>query len=111
MLAESRRRPVQGGTLPVEAKGLGDTLQFCRYAGLVAAQGATVLLEVQPTLKSLLGSLQGPARVLAKGDELPDFDCHCPLLSLPLAFDTRVDTVPAPVPPAPGCPPRASRPG
>lgn len=92
-------RPLAGQTILLHAEqGLGDTIQFCRYAELVAAQGATVVLEVQPPLQSLMRSLRGPAQVLAQGQPLPDFDCHCPLLSLPLAFDTRVETVPAPVP-------------
>lgn len=90
---------IAGKTVLLHAEqGLGDTLQFCRYASLVAAQGATVVLEVQPPLQSLLQSLPGTAQVLAKGQPLPDFDFHCPLLSLPMAFDTRVETVPAQVP-------------
>ena len=76
-------------------QGLGDTLQFCRYAALVAAHGAEVLLEVQPPLVGLMRSLAGPARVLAQGAPLPDFDLHCPLLSLPLAFGTTLATIPA----------------
>lgn len=67
-------------------QGLGDTLQFCRYAKQVAALGARVVLEVQPALKTLLQDLEGVSLVLGRGEPLPDFDCHCPLLSLPLAF-------------------------
>uniref|UniRef100_UPI003457B40F tetratricopeptide repeat protein n=1 Tax=Polaromonas sp. 39-63-25 TaxID=1970420 RepID=UPI003457B40F len=67
-------------------QGLGDTLQFCRYARQVAALGATVVLEVQPALKTLLQDLEGVSLVLGRGERLPDVDCHCPLLSLPLAF-------------------------
>lgn len=76
-------------------QGLGDTIQFCRYANLVAARGATVLLEVQAELKSALTGLAGVSRLLAKGEPLPAFDYHCPLLSLPLAFKTELDTIPA----------------
>ena len=76
-------------------QGLGDTIQFCRYAKLLAAQGATVLLEVQPELKSVLADLAGVSRVLKKGERLPEFDYHCPLLSLPLAFNTELDSIPA----------------
>ena len=76
-------------------QGLGDTLQFCRYARLVAELGARVILEVQPSLVSLLARLEGVTQVVARGSALPEFDCHCPLLSLPLAFRTRLDTVPA----------------
>lgn len=79
-------------------QGLGDTLQFCRYAGMVAARGAEVLLEVQPALVGLLRSLAGPAAVLPHGEKLPPFDLHCPLLSLPLAFETSLATIPGAVP-------------
>jgi tetratricopeptide (TPR) repeat protein len=75
--------------------GLGDTLQFCRYAPLAASRGATVFLETQAPLTGLLANLQGVSRVMARGDALPAFDYHCPLMSLPLAFKTTLQTVPA----------------
>jgi hypothetical protein len=75
--------------------GLGDTLQFCRYAALNSAQGAIVFLEVQPPLLSLLANLEGVSQVLAAGSPLPSFDYQCPLMSLPLAFKTTLDTIPA----------------
>ena len=74
-------------------QGLGDTIQFCRYATQVAALGATVILEVQPPLTALLKNLADVSLVLAKGESLPDFDHHCPLLSLPLAFKTDLSTI------------------
>jgi lipoprotein NlpI len=76
--------------------GLGDTLQFCRYASSCAGLGATVLLEVPEALRELLGKLEGVSQVIGAGNPLPPFDYHCPLLSLPLAFNTTVDTIPAP---------------
>ena len=78
--------------------GLGDTLQFCRYAKLVAAQGATVILEVQPPLLPLLSGLEGTAAVLPSGAALPAFDYHCPLMSLPVAFQTDLSSIPATIP-------------
>lgn len=75
-------------------QGLGDTIQFCRYAHKVAALGATVILEVQPTLKTLLRDVTGVSHIIAKGETLPAFDFHCPLLSLPLAFGTDLDSIP-----------------
>lgn len=75
--------------------GLGDTLQFCRYATLCAARGAQVILQVQTALVELLGGLEGVDRVIAEGAPLPDFDLHCPLMSLPLAFGTSLGDVPA----------------
>jgi hypothetical protein len=79
-------------------QGLGDTLQFVRYVPLLAARGATVLLEVQPRLHTLMNSLPGAKAVYARGEVLPDFDVHCPLLSLPLAFSTTLNDIPASVP-------------
>ena len=76
-------------------QGFGDTIQFCRYVPLVAARGARVILEVEEPLQGLLTGLAGTARVMAKGDLLPDFDLQCPLLSLPLAFGTQLETIPS----------------
>jgi Flp pilus assembly protein TadD len=75
--------------------GLGDTLQFCRYATLCARLGATVVLEVQAPLRGLLENLEGVSQVLSARAALPPFDYQCPLLSLPLAFKTVLDTIPA----------------
>ena len=87
--------PVAGKTILLHAEqGLGDTIQFIRYAPLLAGRGARVICEVQPELKSLLSQLEG-IEVIAKGDALPPFDLHCPLLSLPVAFGTRLETIPA----------------
>ena len=73
---------LQGKTILLHSdQGLGDTLHFCRYAQLVAASGAKVILEVQPELLPLLAGLQGVAPALAKGSALPPFDFHCPLLA------------------------------
>jgi tetratricopeptide (TPR) repeat protein len=76
-------------------QGLGDTIQFCRYARVLQEQGATVLLEVQPPLRSLLLGVQGASRVFSSGEASPPFDYHCPLLSLPLACDTDLLTIPS----------------
>lgn len=88
---------LKGRTILLHAEqGLGDTIQFCRYAPLLVAQGARVLLEVQPTLKTLMGTLHPDIQVLGRDEgALPSFDFHCPLMSLPLAFKTTPDTVPA----------------
>ncbi|HWM66455.1 MAG TPA: tetratricopeptide repeat protein [Steroidobacteraceae bacterium] len=88
--------PLEGKRLLIHSEqGLGDTLQFSRYAALCAAQGATVILEVQRPLLSLLSHLQGPTQLIAKGAALPPLDYHCPIMSLPLAFKTTLDTIPA----------------
>jgi len=83
--------------LPAE-QGFGDTLQFVRYAPLVACHGAKVILEVQPALKALLSSVDGIVGIIAQGESLPAFDLYCPLMSLPLAFGTELHTIPADVP-------------
>jgi len=89
-----------GKTILLHAEqGFGDTLQFVRYAALVARCGAAkVFVEVQRELKSLLTGIAGVDAVLARGDALPSFDLHCPLLSLPLALATELTSVPAQVP-------------
>lgn len=79
-------------------QGLGDTLQFCRYATLVADLGARVILQVPKPLCSLLTSIEGVSQVVAEGEALPAFDTFCPLMSLPLAFGTTLSTIPARVP-------------
>ena len=92
--------PLDGKTLLLHhEQGLGDTLQFCRYARLAAARGARVVLVVQPPLVPLLTGLDSVAEVLPTGAALPPFDFHCPLLSLPLAFGTRPETIPPPIVP------------
>jgi tetratricopeptide (TPR) repeat protein len=91
--------PIAGQAILVHAEqGLGDTIQFCRYASLLAERGARVILEVQTALVPLLAGLPGVAQIVAQGSELPTFDLQCPLLSLPLEFETRIDSIPATVP-------------
>jgi tetratricopeptide (TPR) repeat protein len=86
-----------GRTILLHAEqGLGDTIQFVRYAPLVAARGARVLVEVQQGLGSLLNHT-GFA-VFELGDALPAFDLHCSLVSLPAAFATSQASIPASVP-------------
>ena len=70
-------------------------IQFCRYVPLVAKRAGRVILEVPAPLRALMRSLPGDARIVRSGDELPAFDLHCPLLSLPLAFGTRLETIPS----------------
>jgi tetratricopeptide (TPR) repeat protein len=92
-------QPVKGLTILLHSElGLGDTLLFCRYAKEVATLGAKVVLEVQSPLLPLLVDLEGVTEVLPVGAPLPAFDCHCPLLSLPLAFKTDLCNIPARVP-------------
>lgn len=90
---------LRGRTILLHAEqGFGDTIQFCRFAKQVERQGATVVLEVQPELRRLIASLDSTIQVVARtslGGLIPEFDCHCPLISLPLAFKTTLETIPA----------------
>jgi tetratricopeptide (TPR) repeat protein len=90
---------LEGKTLFVHCEqGLGDTIQFCRYLKLAAARGARVIFEVPPALRRLLAGLEGVAQPVLRGETLPAFDYYCPLLSLPMAFNTTLDTVPVEIP-------------
>ncbi|HEY2131414.1 MAG TPA: tetratricopeptide repeat protein [Acetobacteraceae bacterium] len=88
---------VSGRTILLYAEqGLGDTIQFVRYAKRLRARGARVVLSVQPSLVRLFAGL-GDA-VIAQTDALPPHELHCPLMSLPLAFGTELATIPAEIP-------------
>lgn len=90
---------VEDKTLLIHAEGgLGDVIQKCRYASMAEAMGATVVLEVPPPLMTVIASMAGNFTLLARGSPLPDFDLHCPTISLPLAFRTTVSSIPASVP-------------
>jgi tetratricopeptide (TPR) repeat protein len=79
-------------------QGLGDTIQFCRYAALVAARGGVPIVQAQPAAERLMRSLDvvqaGLAETAVLGADPAQFDLECPLLSLPAVFRTTVDTVP-----------------
>ena len=75
-------------------QGFGDYIQFVRYAFLVESLGAKVILEVPLALMSVFSSLKGNFILVECGKLLPDFDYHCPVMSLPLAFKTIVKTIP-----------------
>ncbi len=94
-----RGEPLQGQRVLLHAEqGLGDTIQFCRYAAMVAARGGVPILEVQPAAERPIRSLAvvraGLAETAATGTERPEFDLECPLLSLPAVFRTTPETVP-----------------
>src|SRR5262249_25392835 len=90
---------ISGKTILLHAEqGFGDTIQFARYVPLVAKLGANVVLEVPRGLRELCSSLDGVSTLVTRGDKLPSFDVHTPLLSLPLAFRTELAAIPAEVP-------------
>lgn len=91
--------PLEGKTILVHAEqGFGDTLQFVRYIPAIAAAGGRAVLEVPRALVRITRSVVGLSEILVSGDSLPEFDCHCPLLSLPRIFRTTVATIPNQVP-------------
>jgi tetratricopeptide (TPR) repeat protein len=75
-------------------QGLGDALQFCRYLTQLKNRGARVLLAVHHSLLALFETLDGVDAFIHKGEALPPFDFHCPLLSLPMALQTDMDSIP-----------------
>ncbi len=79
-------------------QGLGDTIQFVRYAATLAERGATVILECQKQLAEVLATTFGVSQVIRQGDPLPEFDYHVPLSSFPHCFGTTLQTIPAKVP-------------
>jgi tetratricopeptide (TPR) repeat protein len=80
-------------------QGLGDTIQFVRYAPLVYKRGGRVVLRAPAALGSLLARLPSIDEVVGADDPPPDdFDCYAPLLSLPGIFHTTIETIPADVP-------------
>lgn len=79
-------------------QGYGDTFQFARYVPLLKERGAEIVLEIQPELRPLMQSLKGVDRLIPRGDRLPSFDCHLPLMSLPHRFGTTLGSVPATMP-------------
>ena len=79
-------------------QGLGDTVQFVRYAPLVHARGGRVILECDPLLTALMGTAKGIDRVVARRETPTGFDTHAPLLSLPRLFGTTLETIPAGTP-------------
>ena len=90
---------ISGKTLLIHSEqGLGDAIQFCRYAPMVSALGARVILEVPSALVTLLSTLEGNITVIEKGGALPAFDLYCPVMSLPLAFKTALTSIPETTP-------------
>ena len=90
---------LEGRTILLDSEqGLGDTLQFVRYATLVKQLGARVVLHCPRSLERLLRTCPGVDICVAKGDPLPPFDCYASLLSLPRLLGTALETIPANVP-------------
>lgn len=75
-------------------QGYGDAIQFARFIPEVAKGASSVFLEVAAPLKGLLEGLLEPGHTLVRGEPLPEFDYHCPLMSTALALDLTLDSIP-----------------
>ena len=94
-----RGEDIAGKTLLIHCEqGFGDTIQFLRYAKMAKSRGARVILVVQPVLLRLLQGLPGIDEVIGADTPTPPHDFFCPLLSLPRAFGTTLDTIPSGAP-------------
>lgn len=92
-------RSLEERTILLHAEqGLGDSIQFLRYAPLVQQRGARVVVECQERLLPLFAGCPGIDALVAGGRELPPFDVHAPLLSLPGLFKTTLEDIPASIP-------------
>jgi Flp pilus assembly protein TadD len=91
--------PLNGARILLDVEqGLGDTLQFLRYLPMVQAAGGSVVFGIPANLHRLAAELPGFAHLGTSGEPMPEFEWHCPLMSLPLAFGTTLETIPAQVP-------------
>lgn len=79
-------------------QGYGDTLQVLRYIPLLAGEKVKVFVECPLDLKSLISRSNGISRVIARGEPLPEFDIHCPLMTLPKIFGTTLESIPRTIP-------------
>jgi tetratricopeptide (TPR) repeat protein len=94
-----RGEPLDGKTIMLHGEqGLGDSIQFIRYAPMVAARGGKIILCVQPEVCRLLKDVPGVERVASNPKELPACQSYCYLMDLPLAFETRLDSIPNAIP-------------
>ena len=90
---------IAGKTILVHSEqGFGDTIQFCRYVPRLKSLGCKIIFETPKPLVPLINAQMDDCQIIGRGEALPSFDVHCPLLSLPLAFKTTIETIPAEVP-------------
>ena len=86
---------LQGKTILLHAEqGLGDSLQFIRYAAIVKQQGGNVIVDCYPQLRRLFAMLDGIDLLMVRGEPLPEFDVQVPMLSLPYVLGTKLETIP-----------------
>jgi Flp pilus assembly protein TadD len=94
-----RGQPLHGERILLHSEqGLGDNIQFLRYVPMVEAAGGSVILDLPPSQHSLAAQIPGISNLTLSAGSPPPFDWHCPLMSLPLAFGTTLQTIPSPAP-------------
>jgi tetratricopeptide (TPR) repeat protein len=87
---------ISGKTILVDwEQGFGDAIQACRYIRLLEKGGARVLFAPHKELRTLMRGLNANPRIVDLDTDIPQFDLHCPLMSLPLAFKTDIASVPS----------------
>jgi tetratricopeptide (TPR) repeat protein len=90
---------LENRTLLLHAEqGFGDSIQFIRYLPAVVQHGGSIIVECQPELHRLLEGSFSRCQIIPRGQPLPAFDLHCPLLTLPRIFKTTLASIPAEVP-------------
>jgi tetratricopeptide (TPR) repeat protein len=91
--------PLSGRTILLHCEqGFGDSIQFARFIPLAAERGGRVVVECPAQLKGLMEGVKGVSEAVASGEDLPEFDLHLPLMSLPRVFGARIDSLPRKVP-------------
>ena len=90
---------LQGKTILLHVEqGLGDSIQFIRYAPILSSQGAKVIVACYPELMRLFATVAGVEYLSVSFENLPAFDVHAPLMSLPYILGTTLETIPANIP-------------
>jgi tetratricopeptide (TPR) repeat protein len=79
-------------------QGLGDSIQMLRYVPLVAARAREVVLRLPRALTPLIQGFPANCRWVPESEDPPRTDFQCPIMSLPAAFGTTLETLPAKVP-------------
>ena len=90
---------IDGKTILLSSEqGLGDAIQMIRYLPLLATKAKKVIVEAPPPLVTLFKAMEVDVEIIPRGKSLPEFDVYCPLMSLPLAFKTDLDSIPNQMP-------------
>lgn len=93
------KESLEGKAIMIHAEqGIGDVIQFSRYVKMLVPLAGKVIFAVPDKLIGLMRGLGGDIEIISDKEITASFDCHCPLMSLPFAFGTEVETIPAGIP-------------